>query len=193
MPRNNQTVPKAERAAAVVDCAVTLFTEFGYRATSVAAVGRAAGLTTAAVHWYYATKDDLFAAALDQMFADTRREIEADPSIAGDPYGELNEFFETLAPFRSLHREAYERMDDSEALRAVYADTQLWLEERFMAVVADNAPHGADLVRMTEAAHLFFEGLMVSVRRIEKPASYYLDMTVAAVIGAATVTPLRRK
>lgn len=193
VPRNNQTVPKAEREAAVLGHAVELFKAYGYRGTSVAAVGKAAGLAPAAVHWYYPTKDDLFAAALGQIITDTRQRIETNRKIAGDPYLELTTFLDLLAPYRSLHREAYERMDDSVALRRVYTETQDWLEERLLAVVAQHAPTDIDRERVADIASVFFEGLLVSVRRVDKPAAHYVDIITDAVIGAATAKPRSRQ
>ncbi|GAT16752.1 TetR/AcrR family transcriptional regulator [Mycolicibacterium thermoresistibile] len=189
MPRNNQTVPKAEREAAVLMRAVELFKAYGYRATSIAAVAKAAGLAPAAVHWYFPTKDDLFAAVLRHMIGETQRRIESDPDVAGDPYLELTTFLDLLAPYRSLHREAYERMDDSAALHAVYTETHDWLQERLMAVVSPELPADVDPAHVVDVANFFFEGLLVSVRRVDKPAAHYIDLVTSAVVGAAAARP----
>ncbi|QXC46607.1 TetR family transcriptional regulator [Rhodococcus qingshengii] len=56
----------------VVEFARELFVTKGFKGTSVAAVGRAAGIAAAAVHWYFPTTDELFAAALEQLFTNAR-------------------------------------------------------------------------------------------------------------------------
>lgn len=193
MPRNNQAVPKTERQAAVLAQAIELFKENGYRATSMAAVGKAVGLAPAAVHWYYPSKDDLFAAALHRIILDTRTCLEANRRIVGDPYKELTTFLDQLAPYRSLHREAYERMEASEPLRAVYAESHEWMEVRFLAIVEEEAPEWTDRARVAEVAQLLFEGLLVSIRRVDRPAAYYIDLLKSAVIGAATANAEHRQ
>lgn len=189
MPRNNQTTPRVEREAAIVDQAVELFKANGYRGTSIAAVGKAAGIASAAVLWYFPTKDDLFAAALRRIFDDARESIESDQDATADPRDELAAALELLAPYRHLHREAYQRMESSEAVRKVYEEGQHWLDERLLAVIERHAPAGADTDLVAEAVHLFFEGILISVRRIDRPMADYIQMITNAVIGVATARP----
>lgn len=190
MPRNNQTTPRVEREAAIVDQAVELFKANGYRGTSIAAVGKAVGVASGAVLWYFPTKDDLFAAALRRIFDDARESIDSDRDAAGDPFDELAASLERLAPYRHLHREAYQRMEDSEAVRQVYEEGQLWLDERLLAVIERHAPAGADTELIAEAARFFFEGILISVRRVDRPMTEYIDMITNAVIGVATARPV---
>lgn len=193
VPKNNQGVPKAEREAAVLDAASKLFTTKGYRETSIAAVGKAVGVASAAVLWYYPTKDDLFAASLHKIFIESRRRIESNRKIAGDPHAELAELLEQMLPFRGMHREAYERMADSEALREVYDEVQRWLEERLLKVIDAHAPSDVDRTLVTDVAHIFFEGMLISVRAIDRPLTEYIDMVVDAAIGVASARKTRRK
>lgn len=175
-----------------MDQAVELFKANGYRGTSIAAVGKAAGIASAAVLWYFPTKDDLFAAALRRIFDDARESIESDQDAAADPRAGLAASLELLAPYRHLHREAYQRMEGSEAVRKVYAEGQRWLDERLLAVIERHAPAGADTDLVAEAVHLFFEGILISVRRIDRPMADYIEMITNAVIGVATAGPANR-
>ncbi|MFD0623419.1 TetR/AcrR family transcriptional regulator [Streptomyces sanglieri] len=100
MPRNRQQIPKAEREAALVDHAWELFATRGYKGTSLAEVGRAAGVAANAVRWYFPTKDDLFAAALDHYVTQVRERIEADEELAGDPQRELVALLLDMEPYR---------------------------------------------------------------------------------------------
>lgn len=185
MPRNNQRVPKPEREAAVLTAAVELLKTNGYRETSIAAVGKAVGLAPAAVLWYYPSKDDLLAAVLDKMFRETHRSIERDPIISGDPHRELAAFLDRLLPYRHLHRAAYERMEHSAAVRDVYDHIQDWAEQRLLAVVDKHAPPEVDRNLITDAAHVFLEGILISVRRVDRPVTDYIDMIAYAAIGVA--------
>ena len=77
MPRNRQQIPKAERDSALLEQARELFIAKGYLGTRVAEIGRAAGIASAAVHWYFPTKDDLVAAALERVFGEAIADVEA--------------------------------------------------------------------------------------------------------------------
>jgi AcrR family transcriptional regulator len=66
----------------LLDLAVRRFADNGYRATSVSAVARDAGITQAAVYAYFANKEALFEAAVDldaaQLIAGARAELDED-------------------------------------------------------------------------------------------------------------------
>ncbi|MEV0028410.1 TetR/AcrR family transcriptional regulator [Nocardia sp. NPDC050793] len=191
MPRNRQQIPKAEREAAVVERAVELFAANGYRGTSVAAVGRAAGIAPAAVHWYFPTKDDLFAAALTSIFGTARESVEADPELGGDPRNELVGLLAAVQPYRALHREAYERMADSESVRVAYEQIQRWLEERLFAAISNRLPKGADVGLIADAGHVLFEGVLVSTRRLDRPVGDLIDLVTDALVASATAKAAR--
>ncbi len=53
----------------VVDCARRLFVRDGYDATSIRSIGREAGLSDAAIHYYFRSKQDLLAAVIDSQAA----------------------------------------------------------------------------------------------------------------------------
>jgi len=67
MPKNRHTRPRAEKSSEIVAIAQRLFLERGYAGTTMAAIAREAGIATNVVHWYFATKDELFVAALDAL------------------------------------------------------------------------------------------------------------------------------
>ena len=68
------SVPRisAERAAAqrerLISAAITAFAQDGYDATTVDAVCRASGLSKGSVYTYFATKEELFLAASEEVF-----------------------------------------------------------------------------------------------------------------------------
>ncbi|MDH6679120.1 AcrR family transcriptional regulator [Rhodococcus sp. LBL1] len=189
MPKNHQQIPKSEREAAIVEHARALFLTKGYRGTSMSAVASAAGLATGAVNWYFPSKDDLFAAVVTSYFDEERARIESDPEIGGDPGRELVSALTTLVPYRALHREAYERMDGSEAVRTAYAQVQEWVDNRLIAAIADRVPAGADIESVAEVAHVLIEGILISGRRRDRPTGDLVEMIIgllsAAVMGNA--------
>jgi AcrR family transcriptional regulator len=67
MPRNRPDRTRDDKTAEIVTIARRLFLEQGYDGTTIAAIAREAGIATNVVHWYFATKDDLFVAALESL------------------------------------------------------------------------------------------------------------------------------
>ncbi|MET8543463.1 TetR/AcrR family transcriptional regulator [Kitasatospora sp. NPDC004799] len=185
MPRNRQQIPKAEREAVLVESAWELFATRGYKGTSLTEVGKAAGVAANAVRWYFPTKDELFAAALDRLFLRERERVEADPAIGGDPRRQLVTFLVDLEAHRGLHREAYDRMGESPALADAYSRMQEWLEGRLLAAVASRLPEGADVAPVADVAHVLFEGLLVSTRELDRPTEELVDLLMEALAAVA--------
>jgi AcrR family transcriptional regulator len=69
MARNRPDRTREEKSAEILAAAQELFLERGYESTTMAAVAREAGIATNVVHWYFATKDELFVAVLDALQA----------------------------------------------------------------------------------------------------------------------------
>jgi AcrR family transcriptional regulator len=59
----------------LLDAAVHVFTERGYRAASVEDVAAAAGVTKGAVYWNFDSKEDLFFALIDERVDQRAREL----------------------------------------------------------------------------------------------------------------------
>ena|SRR6201997_1860001 len=182
MPRNRQQIPKAERESALLEQATELFTAKGYRGTRVAEVGRAAGIASAAVHWYFPTKDDLFAAVLERVFGDAIAEVEASDRA---PRDRLEAFLSKTQGYRGMHREAYERMEESEALRAVYVGLLQWLEDLLLQAISAQLPEGVDTDPITLTAHVLLEGMLISVRELDRPVGDLIDMVIDALVATA--------
>jgi AcrR family transcriptional regulator len=189
VPRNRQQIPKAERESALLEQATELFTAKGYRGTRVAEIGRAAGIASAAVHWYFPTKDDLFAAVLDRVFGEAIAEAEASESA---PRDRLETFLSKTQGYRVLHREAYERMAESEALRSVYLGLLQWLEDSLLQAVSARLPDGADTAPIADTAHVLLEGMLVSVRELDRSVGDLIDMVIEALVATAVAKSAAR-
>ena len=182
MPRNRQQIPKAEREAAVLEQARELFIAKGYRGTRVAEVGRAAGIASAAVHWYFPTKDDLFAAVLEQVFGEAVADVDASDLAARD---KLEAFLSKTKRYRGLHRQAYERMEESNALRSVYIGLLQWLEDLLLQAISERIPEGTDTDPIADTAHVLLEGMLISVRELDRPVGDLIDMVIDALVATA--------
>jgi AcrR family transcriptional regulator len=60
----------------VVEAAERLFTRFGYAKVTMDEIGAEAGLKQASLYYYYATKEDLFRADVEQKGSEFREHIE---------------------------------------------------------------------------------------------------------------------
>ena len=157
-----------------------LFVTKGYRSTSVADVAGAAGVAGNAVHWYFPTKDDLFAAVLDSLFTDLER---AAAAVDGPPKQRLVQVWDSNQRFRGLHRDAYERMASSEAVRRVMARAQGWLNQLLLAAVESELPEGTDLGPVADFAQVLVEGMCVSERPAEQSVEEFVDTLVEALVA----------
>jgi AcrR family transcriptional regulator len=76
MAKNRPDRTREDKSAEIVAIARRLFLELGYGGTTIAAIAREAGIASNVVHWYFATKDELFVAALDSLQSDDLEEAE---------------------------------------------------------------------------------------------------------------------
>ncbi len=76
-------MPAAERRRHLVETAIRLFTDGGYRGTTTAEIARAAGVSEPILYRHFASKRDLYLAALDHVWERTRaaweRKLEGAP------------------------------------------------------------------------------------------------------------------
>jgi AcrR family transcriptional regulator len=96
-PRTSQ---RAEQAAAtqqrLIDAAAQLFAERGYAASSVAAIGQAAGVSRGLVNFHFTTKEKLLHAVIEDLVAELQEEM--------FPAQELDDPLAALAVLIDAHR-----------------------------------------------------------------------------------------
>ncbi|RYF61882.1 MAG: TetR/AcrR family transcriptional regulator [Comamonadaceae bacterium] len=189
MPRNHQEVPRVQREHSILEHARELFVRHGYRGTSVPAVAHAVGIAPAAVRWYFPTKDELFAAVVSAKFGEATSRIESDPDIGGDPRIELVQALLALEPYRTLHRDAYERVETSESVRAVYMRIHSWLDYRVLEIVSQHAPVNFDGALIADIAHVMFEGLLIRSRTVDRPPAAVVELLVETLVATLGQTP----
>ncbi len=76
MPRNRRPQDRETKSAEIVSAAATLFADVGYEKTTMAAVARAAGVTTTTIYWYVEDKEALLLAVLDHLLATILGDLE---------------------------------------------------------------------------------------------------------------------
>jgi AcrR family transcriptional regulator len=77
-------LPAAERRLALVETAVRVFAEGSYRGTTTAEIARAAGVSEPILYRHFASKRDLYLAALDHVWSKARSAWEAALAEAPD-------------------------------------------------------------------------------------------------------------
>jgi AcrR family transcriptional regulator len=65
-------LPAAERRAALVETAIRVFSDGSYRGTTTAEIARAAGVSEPILYRHFASKRDLYLAALDHVWGKAR-------------------------------------------------------------------------------------------------------------------------
>src|SRR5437867_9864753 len=75
-PKNRERERNPERSKELIlDAAERLFAERGYEETSLADVGRLAGVSRATPGYFFGSKAELHRAVLERCFADVRRAV----------------------------------------------------------------------------------------------------------------------
>ena len=77
MPANRPELDRAEKTGELLAIAQRLFRERGYAGTTLAAIAAEAGVAPNVIHWYFSSKDALFAAALEALQIETLAAVEA--------------------------------------------------------------------------------------------------------------------
>jgi TetR/AcrR family transcriptional regulator, cholesterol catabolism regulator len=82
MPRNKRPQAPEEKRAEIVAAARELFIDVGYEAASMGRLATAAGVTANTIYWYFADKDDVLVAVLNDVMAEAWTRYEA---VAAEP------------------------------------------------------------------------------------------------------------
>jgi AcrR family transcriptional regulator len=85
-------LPAAERRQALIETAIRVFSEGSYRGTTTAEIARAAGVSEPILYRHFASKRELYLAALDHVWARARAMWEE--AVAGT--GNVREAFEAI-------------------------------------------------------------------------------------------------
>lgn len=182
----------ARTRAAILHAAVEQFAAVGVRSASVPAIARAVGVSTSAVYAYFASKDELFAAAVDAdvagLITDALPEV-VEGRFDGDFARVLTGLFASLGD----HPLAQRVLEGSEAgamERLTVLPAELRLQEGIIAALRDGQRHGtvrADIDPVTHAAGLLavVVALLVSLVQTDGRVDSQYATGAIAVLEAA--------
>jgi AcrR family transcriptional regulator len=105
-------MPAAERRQKLVETAIRVFSEGSYRGTTTAEIARAAGVSEPILYRHFASKRDLYLAALDHVWSQVRESWEE--ALAREP--------DVLAALASIGRGNFATRD------CKYQLSELWVQ-----------------------------------------------------------------
>ncbi len=189
MPPNRRSIPREDRLAAIVTAARRRLEAHSYKGTSIADIAADLGVNTGSVHWYFPTKDDLFATVMSRVAEESRASVQAALAAGAGPTDALVGFLATAERYRSLHIDVHDRLGESEAVARVHEQFHAWLDDLLLDVLRPRLGAAADVSLIADTAHIMFEGLLGSTiprdRPFEEIVQFLVDMLVAAAPQAA--------
>jgi AcrR family transcriptional regulator len=135
-------LPAAERRLALVETAMRVFSEGSYRGTTTAEIARAAGVSEPILYRHFASKRDLYLAALDHVWAKTRAVWEA--ALADAP--DVRTALETVGKGHFAVRDCKHQM------------SELWVQA--LSEASEDAELRKHLRRHMREVHAFFTDML---------------------------------
>lgn len=175
MPVNRQTVPRAEREAEILEAALAEFAVAGLDGTTMAAVARRAGMTSANVHYYFPTKDALITAVTSGAY----QRLFTLLGQLDDPIERLHRYVDFHLANHRLRGELQAVALGAPDLAAVLRERERWLART--AAEAAGEPLDADALAATVT------GLIEVVQPHPDPRAV-LEHAVARLVSASRRT-----
>lgn len=192
MPPNRRNIPREDRLEAVVAAARQRFQTHGYKGTSVADIAGDVGVNAGSVHWYFPTKDDLFAAVLARVAGESRESATAALAAGAGPMQALAGVLAAAERYRGMHIDAHDRVGESDAVARVHEEFHAWLDDLLLAVVRPRLGRAADIDLVADAAHIMFEGLLGSTIPRDRPFEEIVQFLVEMLVAAAPMAARRK-
>lgn len=184
MPPNRRGIPREQRLESVIAAARERFEGHGYKGTSIGDIARDVGVNTGSIHWYFPSKDDLFAAVLHRIAEEAKTSVDAALEAGQTPMQALVGFLTSAERYRGLHVDAHDRVNESNAVAVAHDEMHHWLDDLLLAVVQPQLGAAQDIGIIADTAHIMFEGLLGSTisrdRPFEEIVQFLVDMLVAA-------------
>lgn len=195
MPPNRRSIPREERVEAIIASARSRFETHGYKGTSISDIAGDVGVNAGSIHWYYPSKDDLFAAVISRIVDESKASVDDAVNSGVAALDALVGFLAAAERYRGIHIDAHERLAGSDAVAKVHAALHDWLDNLLLAAVEPQLGPDHDVSLIADTAHIVFEGLLGSTiprdRPFEELVQFLVDLLVAAAPQAARRTPTR--
>lgn len=197
MPPNRRSIPREERLEAVIGAARKRFEANGYKATSIADIAGDLGVNTGSIHWYFPSKDELFAAVVTRIVAESKASVDAALESGVAPMDALVGFLTTAERYRGIHVDAHERIANSDAVAEAHESLHHWLDDLLLTAVRPQLAAGQDVSLIADTAHIVFEGLLGSTIPRDRPfdeiVRFLIDILASAAPHAAPRKPAKPK
>ena len=167
-------LPAAERRLALIETALRVFTEGSYRGTTTAEIARAAGVSEPILYRHFASKRDLYLAALDHVWEKARAAWEA--ALAESP--------DVRAAIEAIGRGHFRVHDCKHQM------SELWVQA--LGEAAEDAELRRHLRRHMREVHRFWvdvirrgqeEGVLHPERDAEAEAWIFLAGGILGMVG----------
>jgi len=179
MPKNRQHIPRDERAAELLNAATKVFVAKGYAETTMTDIGEAAGVARANIYWYFASKDEIFAAAMSELYSSEFAELK-DRDADLDAYGRLTVGLKQLYPYRFLHLDMHARIHHSESVHETHDLFMSWIRDLVHEII-DQAGVGIDKQLLADVIVATFEGARAPTET--RPANELIPFILDSVLG----------
>jgi AcrR family transcriptional regulator len=179
MPRNRQHIPRDERASDLLAAATRVFVANGYAATTMTDISEAAGVARANIYWYFPSKDDVFAAVMNELYGAEIADLESRNADL-DAYTRLVIGLKQLYPYRFLHLEMHPRIEHSGAIHDAHETFMSWIRGLVYEVV-DQAGAGIDKQMLADVIVATFEGARAPSET--RPANELIPFILDTVLG----------
>jgi AcrR family transcriptional regulator len=193
MPPNRRRSPREDRVEAVTAAARQRFENHGYKGTSIADIAGDVGVNAGSVHWYFPTKDDLFATVLARVTEESRSWVDAALESGASPTDTLVGLLASAERYRGMHIDAHDRVGESVAVARVHEEFHDWLDDLLLAVVRPRLGADTDLDLIADTAHIMFEGLLGSSIPRDRPFSEIVQFLVDMLVAAAPQADRRKR
>ncbi|RVW06839.1 TetR/AcrR family transcriptional regulator [Prescottella agglutinans] len=183
------------RRRRTLDAAAALLDEGGYSALTIRSVAKRAGTSTGLIYQYFADKQDIFMALLDENIVESTRVVAALPRDRGVTVliaaiiDEAARRWGRLGRMSQIWRDAEHAADtERESLRAVHDSGRRYDEEVLEAVTEAAAKEGRVLRDDTAVLPFLLSSMQGVAASIVNDWASYLDSDEFAQFSAAALT-----
>jgi len=164
MPRTTADRDRKQNEKQILAVARQLFIEDGYDASSMSSLAKRAGVAPNTIYWYFADKDALLIAVLNEILA------EALPDFAKRTKAPLDEQLDWLVSLlegaENLIATVHARAAVSESVRTWHDNFHRMTEAVVLAQLREHGVAARDLTHASQVAMFVIEGLLAHARSI---------------------------
>jgi TetR/AcrR family transcriptional regulator, cholesterol catabolism regulator len=157
MAKTKPEIDRNEKREEILGVARRLFVETGYDASSMSRIAEEAGVAPNTIYWYFADKDALLIAVLNDLLADGMREYEERKKSS--PETQLLWLLGKFDSVQGLIATVHARLSTSQALRTWHDNYHLMNEATLRAELARHGMPSADLGPAARVYMFVLEGL----------------------------------